>query len=279
VEAGTSAPHSPGLAAGAASPRRSDAEQWEVLMRGRPRVGETLTLDGDGAWRLRVLHDLGDGRWLVASSSPKPVIELLERHGCAPLPPYIRAPLDDPQRYQTIFACRPGSAAAPTAGLHFTQRLDDALRAAGVEILELTLHVGLGTFKPLATEVVEDNRLHAEAFELPADAWERVQQARADGRRVVAVGTTMVRLLEHLAAATPEPDQDGALRGNTSLFITSSYRFRVVDALITNFHLPRTSLLALVMAFCGVQETRALYAHAAAARYRFCSFGDAMLAS
>jgi S-adenosylmethionine:tRNA ribosyltransferase-isomerase len=161
--------------------------------------------------------------------------------------------------------------------LHFTRRLDAALEAAEVEIVELTLHVGLGTFKPLTAEVLEEIRLHAEAFELPAAAWDRVRQARADGRRVVAVGTTMVRLLEHLAAATPEPSTDGALRGHTSLLIAPGHRFRVVDALITNFHLPRTSLLALVMAFCGVQRTRELYAHAVADGYRFYSFGDAML--
>jgi len=254
-------------------------QEWEVLIGGRPRLGETLALDGEGTWQLDVLHDLGDGRWLVASPSPQPVVELLERHGHAPLPPYIRAPLEDPERYQTVFARRPGSAAAPTAGLHFTRRLDDALTAAGVEIVELTLHVGLGTFKPLVADVVEDARLHEELFELPSAAWQRVQRAKADGRRVVAVGTTMVRLLEHAAAVPPEPTADGLLRGRTSLFITPGYRFRVVDALVTNFHLPRTSLLALVMAFCGVEQTRALYRHAVAAGYRFYSFGDAMLAS
>jgi S-adenosylmethionine:tRNA ribosyltransferase-isomerase len=252
-------------------------ETWEVLVRGRPRVGETLALDADCEWELEVLDELGEGRWLVASGSQQPVTLLLDEHGCTPLPPYIRAPLDDPQRYQTIFACRPGSAAAPTAGLHFTQGLDAALAAAGVEIVELTLHVGLGTFKPLATEVLEDTRLHSEAFELPARAWERLQQARAEGKRVVAVGTTMVRLLEHLAATAPQPDPDGVLRGRTSLLIAPGHRFRVVDALITNFHLPRTSLLALVMAFAGAQQTRAAYDHALAAGYRFYSFGDAML--
>jgi S-adenosylmethionine:tRNA ribosyltransferase-isomerase len=252
-------------------------ETWEVLVRGRPRVGETLALDADREWQLDVLDELGEGRWLVASGSPEPVTQLLERHGCTPLPPYIRAPLEDPQRYQTIFACRPGSAAAPTAGLHFTRGLDAALAAAGIEIVELTLHVGLGTFKPLATEVLEDTRLHSEAFELPVHAWEHLQRARAEGRRVVAVGTTMVRLLEHLAAAMPQSAPDGVLRGRTSLLIAPGHRFRVVDALITNFHLPRTSLLALVMAFAGVQPTKAAYEHAVAGGYRFYSFGDAML--
>jgi S-adenosylmethionine:tRNA ribosyltransferase-isomerase len=267
------------VAGGASAAPPSAPEQWEALVRGRPRAGETLTLDGDGCWQLDVLDDLGDGRWLLANRSPEPVVALLERHGCAPLPPYIRAPLSDAERYQTVFACRPGSAAAPTAGLHFTRRLDKELAAAGVQIVELTLHVGLGTFRPLGSEVVEENRLHAETFELTGAAWQRVLQAKADGRRVVAVGTTMVRLLEHLAAAPPEPSSRGVLRGGTSLFITPGYRFRVVDALVTNFHLPRTSLLALVMAFCGMEQTRALYTHAVAAGYRFYSFGDAMLVS
>ena len=137
--------------------------------------------------------------------------------------------------------------------------------------------MGLGTFKPLASDVVEEARLHEEAFELPAAAWQRVQRAKRDGRRVIAVGTTMVRLLEHLATAELEPSSDGTLRGGTSLFITPGYEFGVVDALVTNFHLPRTSLLALVMAFCGVEQTRQLYAHAVEAAYRFYSFGDAML--
>jgi S-adenosylmethionine:tRNA ribosyltransferase-isomerase len=251
-------------------------EVWEVLVRGRPRTGETLTVDGAGEWSIEVVEELGDGRWLVSSHHAEPVAQLLGRFGAAPLPPYIRDRLDDPERYQTVFARVPGSAAAPTAGLHFTRRLDGALAATGIEILELTLHVGLGTFKPLAAEQLEQNELHAESYELPAQSWARVQQAKQQGRRIVAVGTTMVRLLEHLANGAPAAD--GMLRGCTRLFITPGYQFRMVDAVITNFHLPRTSLLALVMAFCGVQQTLDLYAHAIAERYRFYSFGDAMLA-
>jgi S-adenosylmethionine:tRNA ribosyltransferase-isomerase len=261
-------------------PAHDGAQRWEVLVRGRPRPGERLLLDRpESAWELEVVEGYGDGRWLVADHGAAPVEEQLGRHGSAPLPPYIHAPLADPERYQTVFARHPGSAAAPTAGLHFTAGLDAALAAAGVQIVELTLHVGLGTFKPLEGETVEENRLHAEPFELSAATWELILQASREGRRVVAVGSTMVRLLEHLAARASEllPDAGDMLHGSTSLFITPGYRFRLVGATITNFHLPRTSLLALVMAFCGVAATRELYAHAVATRYRFYSLGDAML--
>ena len=225
------------------------------------------------------------------------MLELLEEAGVTPLPPYIHEALGDPERYQTTYARVLGSAAAPTAGLHFTPALDAALAAAGVTIETVTLHVGLGTFKPLAEETLAANRLHSETYEVEAAVWARLRAARAQGRRVVAVGTTSVRTLEHLARhaphaaapagallATPDgapcgsPAGPAAYRGETSLFITPGFDFRVVDALVTNFHLPRTSLLALVMAFCGVEQTRRLYAHAVRRRYRFFSFGDAMLA-
>jgi S-adenosylmethionine:tRNA ribosyltransferase-isomerase len=254
-------------------------EVWEALVRGRPRVGETLTNESDEHWLVRARHSFGDGRWLVASEGTTPVAERLIASGEAPLPPYIRRRLDDPERYQTIYSSRPGSSAAPTAGLHFTGDLDERLTAAGVDVVNVTLHVGLGTFKPLTGAVVERNRLHAETYEVDAAAWARVRAARAGGRRVVAVGTTVVRTLEHLARS-PETahDQGGPfLRGSTDLFITPGFRFRVVDALITNFHLPRSSLLALVMAFAGVGETREIYRHAVENGYRFYSFGDAMV--
>jgi S-adenosylmethionine:tRNA ribosyltransferase-isomerase len=254
-------------------------EVWEALVRGRPRTGETLTNESDGRWLVRVLHSFGDGRWLVGSEGATPVGERLMKCGEAPLPPYIRRRLDDPERYQTTYSSRPGSSAAPTAGLHFTRELDERLAAAGVDVVNVTLHVGLGTFKPLADDVVEQNRLHAETYEVDAAAWARVRAARAEDRRVVAVGTTVVRTLEHLANA-PEiiGDADGrVLRGSSDLFITPGFHFRVVDALITNFHLPRTSLLALVMAFAGIDETRTIYRHAVEEGYRFYSLGDAMV--
>lgn len=267
---------------------------WEVLVRGRPRLGETLTSVADGSWRLHVEAGFGDGRWVVSSEAALPVEHLLERHGEMPLPPYIHRRLEDPERYQTTYAARPGSAAAPTAGLHFTQRLDRRLLDAGVRIAELTLHVGLGTFRPLSEETLAAGRLHAERFAVPAAVWEQVVTARDRGQRVVAVGTTVVRALEHLASAAGEcvsrpagetvasrrrgHHEHRVLAGSTDLLITPGFRFRVVDALVTNFHLPGSSLLALVMAFCGESDARAIYRHAVSQRYRFYSLGDAMLA-
>ena len=237
----------------------------------RPR-GEVLLLEarGDGVWealarptrRLRpgtrhgpvqLLEHLGEGRWVVRLDG--------EPAGEAPLPPYITEPLDDPERYQTVYAREPGSAAAPTAGLHFTPEL-----LAQLEIARVTLHVGLDTFRPVAVEQLDEHPLHGERYEVAAEAWERIGEAE----RVVAVGTTTVRVLETLA-------RGGPLAGRTDLFVTPGFVFRRVDALVTNFHLPRSTLLALVMAFAGVEETRELYRLAIAERYRFYSFGDAML--
>ena len=286
-------PASPGLSGAlperAGSAGESRAEEWEVLLRGRPRAGESLASESLGeGWSLACVSPFGDGRWLVCSHGARSVLELLDEAGVTPLPPYIHEGLNDPERYQTTYARVRGSAAAPTAGLHFTPELDARLARAGVIIETLTLHVGLGTFKPLQEETLAAGRLHGESYEVDAAAWARVLAARAEGRRVVAVGTTSMRTLEHLARAAgahgaePADPADRApeavLRGETSLFISPGFEFRVVDALITNFHLPRTSLLALVMAFCGVEETRRLYARAVAAGYRFYSFGDAMLA-
>jgi S-adenosylmethionine:tRNA ribosyltransferase-isomerase len=267
----------------AAGPR---TEEWEVLLRGRPRRGEVLASETLGdAWSLACGSPFGDGRWLVRSHGQRPVLELLGDVGVTPLPPYIHEDLSDPERYQTTYARAVGSAAAPTAGLHFTPELDAALAGAGVTVETLTLHVGLGTFQPLREETLAAGRLHGETYTIAAAAWARLLAARAEGRRVVAVGTTSMRTLEHLACTSRELDASSAgtaagavLRGETTLFISPGFEFRVVDALITNFHLPRTSLLALVMAFCGVGETRRLYAHAVGEGYRFYSFGDAMLA-
>ncbi len=261
---------------------RERVEVWEALLRGRPRSGETLTNEALGeAWPLIAVRPLGDGRWLVASREARPVLDLLEDAGAMPLPPYIHERLSDPERYQTTYARPLGSAAAPTAGLHFTPALDAGLAAAGVSIETVTLHVGLGTFKPLVEESLAAGRLHSESYEVDAAVWARLLAARAQGRRIVAVGTTSVRTLEHLARHAEEaaaPSGAAAYRGETSLFITPGFEFRAVDAVVTNFHLPRTSLLALVMAFCGAVQTRRLYQHAVRERYRFYSFGDAMLA-
>jgi S-adenosylmethionine:tRNA ribosyltransferase-isomerase len=238
----------------------------------RPR-GEVLLLErrnGDGLWeglarptrRLRagrrygpveLVEHLGEGRWLLRLEG-EPV-------GEAPLPPYITEPLEDPERYQTVYAAAEGSAAAPTAGLHFTQEL-----LARLDVERVTLHVGLDTFRPVSVDELADHELHSERYAVAADAWERIRGAT----RVLAVGTTTVRVLESLARGAP-------LSGRTNLFVTPGFEFRRVDSLLTNFHLPRSTLLALVMAFCGVAETRELYRQAIAARYRFYSFGDAML--
>jgi S-adenosylmethionine:tRNA ribosyltransferase-isomerase len=221
---------------------------WEALARPsrklRPgqRLGPVELVEplGEGSWRLR-LED--------------------EPAGEAPLPPYIHEPLADPERYQTVYAEHEGSAAAPTAGLHFTPELLGRL-----EIERVTLHVGLDTFRPVAVEELAEHPLHSERYEVAPEAWERIRAAK----RVLAVGTTTVRVLESLARGAP-------LRGRTDLFVTPGFEFRRTDALLTNFHLPRSTLLALVMAFAGVDETRSLYRLAIAERYRFYSFGDAML--
>jgi len=238
--------------------------------------GEVLLLErlvdagGDGEWlalarptrRLRaggrygpveLLEHLGEGRWRVRLDG--------EPEGEAPLPPYITEPLADPARYQTVYADEAGSAAAPTAGLHFTPELLGRL-----EIERVTLHVGLDTFRPLATDTLEEHELHGERYVVRPEAWKRIEAAE----RVLAVGTTTVRVLETVAS-------NRLLQGRTSLFVTPGFEFRRVDALLTNFHLPRSTLLALVMAFAGVEETRRLYRLAVEERYRFYSFGDAML--
>ena len=224
-----------------------DDGTWEALVRpsSRVRVGEVLG-------PVRLAEPLGAGRW---------VIELRgEPAGEAPLPPYIHEALADPERYQTVYAMARGSAAAPTAGIHLTRALIDRL-----DPVRITLHVGLDTFRPVVAATLEEHELHGERYAVRADAWERIVSAG----RVLAVGTTTVRALETVA-------RTGELTGRATLFITPGFHFRRVDALVTNFHLPRSTLLALVMAFAGVEETRRLYREAIAQRYRFYSFGDAM---
>jgi S-adenosylmethionine:tRNA ribosyltransferase-isomerase len=198
-------------------------------------------------------ESLGGGRWLVRLAG--------DLDGEVPLPPYIHTPLDDPGRYQTVYAAHPGSAAAPTAGLHFTDGL-----LAQLDHERVTLHVGLDTFRPLTTETLEEHELHGERYAVEAAAWERIVAAPS----VLAVGTTTTRVLESVI-------RTGDRVGRSDLYITPGFEFRRVDRLLTNFHLPRTSLLALVMAFAGIEETRQLYRVAIEQRYRFYSFGDAML--
>jgi S-adenosylmethionine:tRNA ribosyltransferase-isomerase len=217
-----------------------------------------------------------EGHWLARPESPEPALGLLERHGQVPLPPYIRkgrATAADRERYQTVFAQRAGAVAAPTAGLHFTPRVFDRLRERGIGWTFVTLHVGLGTFQPIQVEDITQHRMHREWGELPAVAAEAVAACRARGGRVVAVGTTSVRVLESVAASGPIRPW----RGETGLYIYPPYEFRAVDALVTNFHLPRSTLLLLVGAFAGVDLIQQAYKTAVEREYRFYSYGDAML--
>lgn len=243
-------------------------------------VGDRLPMEG-GSVEIELQAHLGGGRWRlrVAAAEGEDVASALERCGRAPLPPYVRLPSDedvagDRARYQTVFASEPGAVAAPTAGLHFTAQLLERLAARGVETAYVTLHVGEGTFAPLRAEVVEEHRMHKEEFELPEETAVAVRRTRERGGRVVAVGTTSCRTLETCAT---DDRLVAAQRGASDLFLYPGSRFRCVDALLTNFHLPESTLLMLVAAFVGHQETLALYRDAVAARYRFYSFGDAML--
>jgi S-adenosylmethionine:tRNA ribosyltransferase-isomerase len=239
-----------------------------------PRPGSVLRLAE--AFDAEVLGRAGADASLFHLRLPSDPLALLDAHGHVPLPPYITHAddADDERRYQTVFAERPGAVAAPTAALHFDQPLLAALEACGVTSTRVTLHVGAGTFQPVRTERIEDHRMHSEWFEVGEDCVAAVRAARERGGRVVAVGTTSVRALESAARET------GALQtmsGETDIFITPGFEFRVVDALLTNFHLPKSTLLMLVSAFAGHAHVKALYRHAIEARYRFFSYGDAML--
>ncbi|HLY39277.1 MAG TPA: tRNA preQ1(34) S-adenosylmethionine ribosyltransferase-isomerase QueA [Candidatus Binatia bacterium] len=253
---------------------RSDGSEWEVLVRGAPRIGERVHLPGaSGQW----MASFGDGRWRLRVDVEGSVLRWLESAGEVPLPPYIRRPAapgaTDTERYQTTYARVPGAVAAPTAGLHLTPSLLEAMRAAGIEVTALTLHVGPGTFMPVRTDDLDEHRMLAEPYEISAATAEAVATARATGRRVVAVGTTTVRALESAGASGEVAP--GA--GEAALFIRPGHRFRMIDALVTNFHLPRSTLLALVAAFAGWERVREAYAEAVRRGYRFYSFGDAML--
>jgi S-adenosylmethionine:tRNA ribosyltransferase-isomerase len=227
---------------------RVEGDVWEGLAR------PTRRLKAGGRYGpVELIEHLGEGRWRLRLEG--------EPAGVTPLPPYITEPLADPGRYQTVYARDPGSAAAPTAGLHFTPEL-----LARLDVERVTLHVGLDTFRPVGEERLEEHAMHGERYTVDADAWRRIEAAP----RVLAVGTTTVRVLETIA-------RGAGLEGRTELFITPGFEFRRTEALLTNFHLPRSTLLALVMAFAGVEEIRSLYAQAIGERYRFYSFGDAML--
>jgi len=248
---------------------RMSAHAWKTIMR-NPKNG--MIVDFNGVLKGKIVRD-GKDQWLVEfDENPD---EHIERFGKMPLPPYIRRDPEEEDRvsYQTVYAEKEGAIAAPTAGLHFTERLLNEIKSRGVEISYLTLHVGEGTFKPVKVENIEDHDMHAEYAEIPEETALRVNRARSEGRRIIAAGTTVVRTLESYA------DENGNLqprRGLTALFIRPGFRFRVVNGLITNFHLPRSTLLMLISAFAGREFVLRAYEEAKRTGYRFLSYGDAM---
>jgi len=265
--------------------RPESANRWEVLARParRLRLGTVLHFGG-GELRARVTRVGELGKRTVELLHEGDLEPILERLGRTPLPPYIRREpsglgkgrreREDRERYQTVYARERGSVAAPTAGLHFTRGILDELKSRRIEVVELTLHVGYGTFQPIRTETVEEHRMEAERYTIPPEASASIERARARGGRVVAVGTTTVRALE---SAALEQGNVRAGSGVTELFIYPGFRFRVADALLTNFHLPRSSLLMLVSALGGVEAVQRAYREAVRERYRFYSYGDCML--
>ena len=265
-----------------AGPGGMEIQRWDALVKGARHLGETI--DFGPALSGRVVHLGEEGLCQVELSSPSDgggVEAQVGRLGVMPVPPYIRREPDDPrgsrdrERYQTIYARNPGAVAAPTAGLHFTAGLLDRIRARGVEVASLTLHVGPGTFQPVRVEMVNDHRMLPERFVLPAGTARAIAETRRRSGRVVAVGTTVCRTLESCAGA--EAGGVTAGEGRSALFIHPGHRFRVVDALVTNFHLPRSTLLMLVAAFAGREMVLKAYAEAVEREYRFFSYGDAML--
>lgn len=246
-----------------------------------PRPGQTLIFaDGDEQATVRAKNEMG----LVELAFTHPILPLLDQYGALPLPPYIThtPTADDEQRYQTVFAEQAGAVAAPTAGLHFDQAMLKMLEQQSIAQAFVTLHVGAGTFQPVRTERIADHQMHAEYFTVPAATLQAIEQTKARGGRVIAIGTTSVRALESAANLNSPNIQahqraDGSISGDSRLFITPGYQFKYVDALLTNFHLPESTLLMLVSALAGQESIQAAYAHAVAKKYRFFSYGDAML--
>lgn len=255
--------------------KRINARDWEALIKPGRRLKEgAVVVFGDGALTCTILSDTAFGGRVVRFSYEGVFEQILDQLGQMPLPPYIHEQLADKNRYQTIYAKEEGSAAAPTAGLHFTDEVLQQIKDKGVQIATVLLHVGLGTFRPVKEEAVEKHVMHEEWFQVDQQAADTINQARAQGGRVVCVGTTCVRALETIA------DEKGFIRpagGNTNIFITPGYTFRAVDMLLTNFHLPQSTLLMLVSAFMGREQAIFAYETAVRERYRFFSFGDCML--
>ena len=254
--------------------KRIDIERWEVLVKPgkKCRIGTKLIVNDRLSLTVEGITDSGER--IVRFACDGVFEEVLEEVGSMPLPPYIKQKLKDKNRYQTVYAKTDGSAAAPTAGLHFTPELLQKIRDMGVEIVEVLLHVGLGTFRPVKEDVITDHKMHSEYFCVTERAADALNRAKAEGRRIIAVGTTSVRTLESAAG------DDGVVRamsGNTQIFIYPPYKFKCVDALITNFHLPESTLIMLVAALTGREKILEIYNEAVRERYRFFSFGDAMM--
>ncbi|MCI8505180.1 MAG: tRNA preQ1(34) S-adenosylmethionine ribosyltransferase-isomerase QueA [Lachnospiraceae bacterium] len=255
--------------------KRREKDLWETLVKPgkKARPGAVLSF-GEKLLRGTVEDVVEEGNRLIRFSYEGIFEEILDRLGQMPLPPYITHPLQDKNRYQTVYAKHDGSAAAPTAGLHFTEELLGEIQAKGVEIANVTLHVGLGTFRPVKEDEVENHHMHSEFYCIEEEAAEKINRAKQEGRRVICVGTTSCRTLESAA------DEQGVVKaasGWTEIFIYPGYRFKCMDGLITNFHLPQSTLLMLVSAFAGREQVLAAYEEAVRGRYRFFSFGDAML--
>lgn len=249
--------------------------QWEVLVNPGRRVKEGCIVEfGDGLLKAHVIKRTEEGNRLVQFEYQGIWQEVLDKVGIMPLPPYIHATLEDKERYQTVYSKINGSAAAPTAGLHFTKELLEAIAQKGTEIAYLTLHVGLGTFRPVKEETVQDHKMHTEYYAVDEETAEKINAKRRAGGRIIAVGTTSCRVLETVTTS------DGVVHageGETGIFIYPGYTFKAVDALITNFHLPKSTLLMLISAFAGREEVLRFYEEAIAEKYRFFSFGDACL--
>lgn len=255
--------------------KNTQGDDWEVLAKPakRLRVGSQISF-GDGRLTATVVEELDHGGRIVRFSYEGIFLEVLESLGEMPLPPYIHEKLADRERYQTVYAKENGSAAAPTAGLHFTEELLEQIAAKGVKLVYLTLHVGLGTFRPVSVDSLDDHEMHSEFYSLSEEAAQTLRQVKANGGRVIAVGTTSIRTLETIGSKFQGQIQ--ADSGWTNIFIKPGYDWKVVDAFSTNFHLPKSTLVMLVSAFAGRSLTLKAYEHAIAERYRFFSFGDAM---
>ncbi len=248
---------------------------WETLVKPgkKARVGAKFIF-GDGLLKGEIIEVKPDGNRLIRFESQKNFFEALEEIGQMPLPPYITQKLEDKERYQTVYSKELGSSAAPTAGLHFTTELMEKIRAKGIKIAEVTLHVGLGTFRPVKAEEITDHKMHSEHYYIPKETADLINQTKQNGGRVIAVGTTSCRTLESVATFFGEIKE---CEGYTDIFIYPGYEFKVLDGLITNFHLPESTLIMLVSALAGYDHTMKAYEHAVKEQYRFFSFGDAML--